>query len=75
MGLSGQATLTMMVVSMVGQVMQSGSSVAMVDTSTAERVGEGRTVKDMSTTHTVGFMQSGVTPPPWMGTEVREARQ
>jgi hypothetical protein len=75
MGLSGQAMLTTMVVSVVGQVTQSGPSIAMVDTSAAEQVGEGWTAKDMSTTHTMGFMQSGATPPPWMGTEVPEVRQ
>jgi hypothetical protein len=72
---SGQATLIMMTVSVVGLVAQSGLSTTVVDTSTVERAGEGQMTEDMSTTHVVGIVQLDATLPLWTETKVPEARQ
>jgi hypothetical protein len=47
----------------------------MVDMSTAERAGEGRTTEDVSVTHAMSVVQPGATLPPWTRIEVPKARR
>jgi hypothetical protein len=72
---SRQATLTTMAVSVVGQMAQLRPSASMVDTSTVEQVGEGRTMEDVSMTHAMSIVQPGATLPLWMRTEVPKVRR